>query len=407
MDIHSKILSFLDLGYFLDYPGETIRLPVKIEPVDQSGVTQEELFNTARQKWLISLEEGFSVGQTCVVPLSGGLDSRAVIAGLLQFTEASNITTYTFGIPGSFDYEIAAKVARFQGVPNIRIPLDHYEYSLEELIETSRRMDHQSLMFYHAPLRLVERDFSEGVHWSGFLGESITGDHVRGVLAKTHEEARMKFMEFNRYIKNEDAQLLKGGREYSLKHLKVPLDSQGFLTLEEGYDLLNRQNKYIAPHVMLKGFEHRAPFNNPDLMGFFLGLTEEQKRNQIFFKEFLQWWKPFVFAFPVKNNLGFPLNAAAWRPKLRKKYFALMQRMNNWKNPKLNYFDFSKELINNQNFKSLVLSQLEDVKSRRILPDVIKPGVLWKEHQNRQADHGRLIQGIASLEIHLKAGKEL
>ncbi|MFW6351378.1 MAG: hypothetical protein ACOC2E_03240, partial [Bacteroidota bacterium] len=119
------------------------------------------------------------------------------------------------------------------------------------------------------------------------------------------------------------------------------------------------------------------------------------------------WWKPFVFALPVKNNLGFPLNASVWRPKLRKKYFALMQRMNNWKNPKLNYFDFSRELIHNRNFKSLVLSQLEDLKLRKILPDIINPDLLWKEHQNRQADHSRLIQGIASLEIHLKAGKKL
>lgn len=407
MDIHSKILSFLDIGYFLDYEKETVRLPPKISAVEQSGVTREELFNTARQKWLRSLEEGFSVGQNCVVPLSGGLDSRAVLAGLLQFTETSNITTYTFGLPGSFDYEIAAKVARFLGVPNIRIPLDKYEYSLDELIETSRRMDHQSLMFYHAPLRFVERDFSDGVHWSGFLGESITGDHVKGVLAGSHEAARTKFLDFNRYIKNEDVKLLSGGLKYSLDHLKVPKPEQGFLTLEEGYDLLNRQNKYIAPHVMLQGFEHRAPFNHPDLMAFFLGLTEEQKRNQKFFKEFLQWWKPRLFALPVKNNLGFPLNAAAWRPKVRRKYFALMQHMKNWRNPKLNYFDFSRELIDNQKFKSLISDQFADIQARKILPDVIKPSVLWKEHQSGQADHGRLIQGIASLEIHLKAGKKL
>jgi hypothetical protein len=407
MDVHSKILSFLDLGYFLDYSKKTVRLPEKINSVDQSGVTKEELFNTVRQKWLKSLDAEFSVGQSCVVPLSGGLDSRAVLSGLLMFTEGSNITTYTFGIPGSFDYEIAARVARHLGVRNIRIPLDSYEYSLDELIETSRRMDHQALMFYHTPLRLMERDFSDSVHWSGFLGESITGDHVRGPLARSNQEAQMKFLEFNRYIKNDDVHLLKGGIEYSLSHLIVPSKEQGFLTYEEGYDLLNRQNKYIAPHVMLKGFEHRAPFNNAELIGFFLGLKEEQKRNQVFFKEFLQWWKPLAFALPVKNNLGFPLNAAAWRPRLRRKYFALMQHMKNWRNPKLNYFDFSKELINNRKFKSLVLSQLKDIKARKILPDCINPDVIWREHQYRSADHGKLIQGIASLEIHLKAGKKL
>jgi asparagine synthetase B (glutamine-hydrolysing) len=407
MDFSSKILSFLDLGYFLDYPEKSVLLPDKINPVEQDGVTKEELFITVRQKWLKSLDSGFSSGQGCVVPLSGGLDSRAVLAGLLQFTEAFNITTYTFGMPGAFDYEIAAKVARSVGVSNIRIPLDKYEYSLDELIETSKKMDHQTLMFYHAPLRLIHRDFADGVHWSGFLGDAITGGHISEKLASSHEEAQRKFLDFNSYIKGDDVRLLTGGTDYALSHLVVPPKENGFLTLEEGYDLLNRQNKYIAPHVMLQGFEHRAPFNNPELMGFFLGLTDAQKRKQIFFKAFLQWWKPRIFSLPVKNNLGFPLNAAPWRPKLRKKYFALMQRKRNWKNPKINYFNFSDDIIYNAKFRVLVLSQLEDLLTRKILPDVIKPKVLWKEHQQRIGDHGRLIQGLVSLEIHLKAGKKL
>ena len=407
MNLSSKIASFLELGYFIDYPKETVKLPDRIEPVDQAGLTQEDLYITVRQKLLKSFASGYSPGQFCVVPLSGGLDSRAVLGGLLQFTETSNIITYTYGIPGSFDYEIAARVAREVGVNNIRIPLEKYDFTLEELMDTSRRMDHQTLMFYHAPLNYVKREFSEGVHWSGFLGEAITGDHIRGKLARSLEEGKTNFLDFNRFVKGNNGELLSGGKDYSRKHLHVPDNKQGFLTYEEGFDLLNRQNKYIAPHVMLQGFEHRAPFNNPGVIGVFLGLEEQQKRQQSFFKAFLQWWKPSLFDLPVKNNMGFPIDVSPWRPKIRKKFFSLRKRMGKWKDPNVNYFDFANKIIYDEKFKALVLSQLHDIQKRKILPQKINPKMLWNQHQCKNADHSRLIQGLASLEIHLKSGKEL
>lgn len=382
-------------------------MPERIESFDQSGLTREDLYITVRQKLLKSFATRYSPGQTCVVPLSGGLDSRAVLGGLLQFTEASNIITYTYGIPGSFDYEIAARVARKAGVNNIRIPLGKYDFTLDELMDTSRRMDHQTLMFYHAPLNYVKSEFSAGVHWSGFLGEAITGDHVRGKLARSLEEGKSKFLDFNRFVKGNDGELLRGGMDYSRKHLHVPEPGMGFLTYEEGFDLLNRQNKYIAPHVMLQGFEHRAPFNDPGVIGVFLGLEERQKRQQYFFKAFLQWWKPSLFDLPVKNNMGFPLDVSPWRPKIRKKLFGLRKRMGKWKDPNVNYFDFANKIIYDDKFKNLVLSQIYDLQRRKILPGDIVPGKLWNEHQCKTANHGNLIQGLASLEIHLKSGKEL
>ena len=408
MNLSAKILSFLDLGYFLDYSGQTVRLPGQIRSLDQEGLTREDLFITLRQKLLRSFDEGYIPGQFCVVPLSGGLDSRAVLGGLLQFTDASNIITYTYGVPGSFDYEIAARVARSVGVNNIRIPLNNYDFLIDELIDASRSMDQQTLLFFHAPLRIIRREFSGSVHWSGFLGEAITGAHLLGPLATTEHAAEDKFMVFNRYVRGQDALRLRGGHEYSYRHLLRPSSEQGFLTYEEGYDLLNRQNKYIAPHVMLKGAEHRAPFNSPDVIGFFLGLSESQKRQQVFFKDFLQWWKPDLFELPVKNNVGFPLNAWQWQPALRKKMFGLFKRIRkNWKDPNRNYFDFSSRIIVDERFKSLVKNQLDSLTHKKVVPDVISIPALWREHQNGRADHGRLLQGLVSLEIHLKSGKEL
>lgn len=391
----------------MDYSKQTVQLPGEIYELNQENLTQEDLFITVRQKLIKSIQSGYSPGKQNVVPLSGGLDSRAVLGGLLQFSEAVNLVTYTFGVPGSWDFEIASKVARSVGVDNIRIPLENYDYSLDELIEVSRCMDHQTLLFFHAPYRIIKREFSDHLHWSGFLGEAITGDHIRGTLANNIEEAKQKFLDFNRFIKGAESEFLTGGMAYAHSKLNIPFPEQGFLTYEEGLDLLNRQNKYIAPHVMLQGFEHRTPFNDPEVIGFFLGLTEAQKREQLFFKQFLQWWKPSLFGLPVKNNMGLPLRSGPWRPKFKKFVLKVKKRVGKWRDPNVNYFNFSNRILYDDKFRSLTREQINDLKNRKVLPDSIDPELLWNTHQKKIRDYGKLLQGLVSLEIHLKAGKKL
>lgn len=401
-----QIASFLELGYFLDYAPVSVKLPNRIEPHSQKEMGEEALFGEIRNRFLQSVETVFESGRVNVVPLSGGLDSRAVLGGLLEFTEASNIVTYTYGQPGSFDFEIAARVAAKAGVKNVSIPLRDYNYSIEELIETSIAMDHQSLLFFHAPLQRIREQFGEGLHWSGFLGEAITGDHIRGQLAGNMEQGVEKFLAFNRFVKSDDAGLLVNGRDFSLQHLHLPSPQQGFPTFEEGLDLLNRQNKYIAPHVMLKGFDHAAPFNDPEVINIFLSLPEEQKREQALFKHFLQWWQPRLFALPVKNNQGFPLGAPSWKPKLRKKWFGLRKKMGFKSDPNVNYFNFSNKLIESNLFRELVWSQLADFEERGLCEN-LDLEKLWLAHLQGRADHGKLIQVLFSLEVHIKAGKIL
>ena len=45
-----------------------------------------------------------------MVPLSGGLDSRTILAALLEAGLKDRITTVTYGTPGTWDYDIACDV---------------------------------------------------------------------------------------------------------------------------------------------------------------------------------------------------------------------------------------------------------------------------------------------------------
>ena len=51
-----------------------------------------------------------------VVPLSGGLDSRIILGGLLKKGLKDSIITITFGTPGTLDYDIGIHIAKQLGI---------------------------------------------------------------------------------------------------------------------------------------------------------------------------------------------------------------------------------------------------------------------------------------------------
>lgn len=66
--------------------------------------------------------------------LSGGLDSRGILAGLQQ--DAQHIRTYTLGLPGCADQRLAQRMAKVAGTRHEFVPLEHeyteHFYSLAE-----------------------------------------------------------------------------------------------------------------------------------------------------------------------------------------------------------------------------------------------------------------------------------
>ncbi len=94
-----NINSFLYFGYFLDFTNTNYSFDFSmIDKKRYLNAMEEELIDIGTQKFLKSINNCFVRNNTnIVVPISGGLDSRAILAGLLEFTSASNIKTYTFG----------------------------------------------------------------------------------------------------------------------------------------------------------------------------------------------------------------------------------------------------------------------------------------------------------------------
>lgn len=103
-----------------------------------------------------------------VVFLSGGLDSRAILGGLLRMYRPAEIRAATLGAPGEQDFDFAANVARVAGV--------HHEVvdsSLAREVPLPHPFGQRYLSY-----RLHQRIGAQHTFWDGLCGGVVSGAHV-------------------------------------------------------------------------------------------------------------------------------------------------------------------------------------------------------------------------------------
>lgn len=394
--------SFLKMGYFLDYKNTQYDFDFSnIDKNKYNSYTGQELINAGSEILLEAITSRYEMGKKHVVPISGGLDSRAVLAGLLECTEAKNIETYTFGTPGTLDFEIGNYVAKKMGTKHYSYPLTEYSYSIEELLDISKRVDHQTVLFHHGPIHTIDKQHEGKVVWSGFLGDILTGDHLpKKNYSDCIEDAYMEYIRKNTYVKSMD--LTREGIDF-IGHIDFPNYNKKMITYEEQIDFMNRQLKYIAPHVLIKGYDYKTPFLDADWMEFIMSVDNKFRKNQILYKDILLNLFPSAFVHKTKTNSGLPLKASSFEIYCNRAKNK-MKRLTKGKNLNINYIDFDHGIRYRDDLNKLVYENVMDLKNRQLL-DWVDINKLWKDHINKKGDYSDALIVLTSLEIHLKAGK--
>ncbi|QKS72602.1 hypothetical protein FLK61_38980 [Paenalkalicoccus suaedae] len=399
MDLsHSNLNSFLKLGYFLDYKNTDFKIDLSsVDTMKFSELNEEEILNMGTKLFFEALEKNFVTKKKHVVPISGGLDSRAILAGLLEFTNAENIYTYTFGTPGTLDYDIGRYIADKVGTNHTNYPLTDYKYEFGDLIDISNRVSQQTVLFHHPPVKDMDKKYNGMVIWSGFLNGFLTGGRITNKRSNTVNEAKEAFLLRNQYVKSTNLS------NSSVEELVDLVDFEAYpntnLDYEDILDVLNRQSKFISPHVLMKGFDYVTPYTDPEWISFMLGLSLDNRKDQYLFKKILFEINSGLFSKKTKSNFGLPLNA----PKV----FTIFKRIQNkvyqklGSNPYINYLDFDEAIRNRQDINQIVKDSVGDLKSRKIIE--IDPVSLFNKHMNRKAEHSDALLILTSLEIHLKA----
>lgn len=124
----NKINQFLYFGYTLDdsfnFPWEPDTLNNFYDFNYLQKLSYNELIKTGCDVFKKAFEDlSQNIKSKNILPLSGGLDSRLILGHLLDNFNTSEIEIVSYGLPGSFDFEIPQKISKSFGINHSLINL--------------------------------------------------------------------------------------------------------------------------------------------------------------------------------------------------------------------------------------------------------------------------------------------
>ncbi len=401
-----EINSFLKFGYFLGYKNNNYSISFDgIDKIKYNNANESELIDEGISRWKNCIHSQFENRKKHVVPLSGGLDSRAILGALLELTDAENIYTYTFGTPKTYDYEIGRRIAKKTGTRHTQLEFSDNDYSTDDLIQVSKRVDHQTLLFLHPHMKIVDELFSDHAVWSGTIIDVYFGRHTHELKANSWDEAIKNSFRENIFVSSLDITNIPDSQMFKLVDVDDSVKNE--LELEHIIDLRNRQLKFIAPHVLMKGYDYKVLFQDADLTGFALSMDSKLIDDQFLYKKMMLRAFPTLFSLPTKSNYGLPLNASIPRQYARR--FVNKLRRNLLKqltDPNTNYLNFNQAIRERSDLRKVVYENVMDLKNRQIV-DWIDIDKIWNSHNRENNNHADALITLASLEIHIKAGLDI
>lgn len=352
-------------------------------------------------------------GGSHIIPLSGGLDSRAILAWFVENVDKSVFQTVTFGSLGTWDFEIGRLIAEKTGVRNETIDLSKVEWRTEELVSFACLCEAPLPIFEAYLFHLTRKRFGKNqLYWSGFMGDALTGAHLPPAQSISWGAAKSNFVRWNRFVRSVTLNQPGFTPEVYLPaqpHYPDP----NHLDFDDQLDFTARQQCYIKPLVLLAGYHYCTPFLSPEWVRFILLVSRALREKQYLYREILKTAYPKLFSLPTKTNYGLPLDAPRWRKAIRigqLRVNTIARRFIPWLDwgaPKgTNYIDFNEGIRQRADLKQVVLENIQDLKTRGIVNWIDFDGI-WRRHQNRQANHADALTLLASLEINLKASEKV
>jgi asparagine synthase (glutamine-hydrolysing) len=220
------------------------------------------------------------------VLLSGGLDSRVILAFLSESPDSKPLHTFTFGIPGCDDARFSQEVAALMGTRHRFYELRPV-YLLEMGEEGVRLTDGlNSCADMHALATLRAEAEHARVLYIGFLGDALMGGHLTRQLWADYDEDALNHLLFDHtntlFSQAEQADLFSQGWQrrvggaVSESFRAILAESQTKLVANQQnhFDLRQRQRRFILNgHELLRSrVVLRTPFCDNDLVEFVLAV---------------------------------------------------------------------------------------------------------------------------------------
>ena len=386
----SRAERYLKYGYY--WPDSALsREPAWLQAryrvgADQAQYTPEEVRDLLRRILCKQLEE-LQPGAHCVIPLSGGLDSRLMLGEALHYLPAHQVRTVTFGNSGQLDYDLGRKTARAVGVENVAVELDSLPLTWEAITENARMTPWTYLpdSLFNAYARSIVAD-SNDIILSGFLGDPTTGGHLCDGTASD-------------VVGDFFRQQLRGSTPYHQTRSHCPAaPTMDLLPTGAGdvetnalyLDLEIRQRYCVAPittglpnieawdcdigQCQTTGARVKAPFAAPEWIAYWHGAPTTSKRGQSLYRSFISMAHPVLDRVGTKENLGA-------RSRHSVLYFSmlfwlgskfLVDKLQNRKTffrEKLNYVDYRWKFRHSDDYREILHKSAETLLDAELIVD--------------------------------------
>jgi len=401
-----RLESFLKLGYFIDYKGDERPIDFsKIDRAQYAHVPRAELIRLGQSKLRETFAQLYDPSKDHVVPISGGLDSRLILAALLELCPAEKLHTYTFGIPGSYDYDLGCLVAKHAGTRHLALPIGDISYHRDELIDFAKRSRRQAMLFFHPPVRELDRRFGGTKIWSGYVGDAVAGSHLHDPPSPTLEHAKR--------IHIANRTIVRSTRLHRISDEElVPMVSGGgldpeVLTYDEQVLFAEAVAKFTEPLVLFAGFDYITPLINTPWMDFMFSVPNRFRLGERLMIDLAREAFPTLFGLPTKQSLGLALSTPqallgvlSMVNKGRKLLHQFVPSVVSY--PHTLYNDYDEAIRQSPDVRGIITNAISQLRSRGVA-DWIDYDGLWRRHQSRLRNHGDALIVLASLELLLRA----
>lgn len=412
-----EISDFLYFGFIPEFDNKYFDIYKKLQKKDHGDKNfQDESLRYYLKKGIRELDNIFDHALSSiysnarhVILLSGGLDSRAILSGLLERVDSKQIQTITFGTPGTWDFEIGKMVAKSAGVKHKSVDLTNPDWKWEEnaLIETAKRMEQPVQLFdSHVIQKIPEIFGKEYFYWVGFFAQTSTQPLIGTYTgSQSWDEAKVLFVKKKKFVK-------------SMRITPTDYDPVASLPMASfcdpatlSYDdqlRFMRQNLLTRQILFRKDYNYVTPFYNFDWISYFSKLPKEFRYHYLIYKEILKTAYPRLFSLPAKNNSGYKLNTPSFLTFPKRGLLKIKSIINAnypklyWGvHPNIKYIDFDQGLRENDNLRELIDENLHKLIERDLITWIDLENI-WSLHQRRKANYADVLLILIALELHMK-----
>jgi asparagine synthase (glutamine-hydrolysing) len=399
-----------------------------------NNISSVELVDQLGDLWQNAVERRIKKDETIIIPLSGGLDSRAILAAALKCTSKERIVTFSFGEFGSYDLEIGKIVAKNAGVKNISLGIDdenfknQYNLSMNDIEGMIDATPYLAVEKYRGIKGYGDTLFS-GTKIDVLLGRHILSSVFSSEMLKkkirSHEDySEIKEIIFNRQKLNEEKRVTQLFDCDFLNEVDIKSSFErthpNFIDVKDWkypnyfavWDYKYRWNGYIFFAVFRnKEFYNYLTMLDTDLVDFALKLPPEFRLDENLYKQMLIKKYPELFNLPTKTNFGLRLNAGIASLFFRRVTIILKNMMNImsekvinrnvFQNKESNYRNYNDLLRKNNEFQIFIRGYIDKAK-RRDFFNAENIENFWRLHMQGKGNYVTVFGLLVTFEMMLE-----